>query len=476
MTGEQVIAYTVCTNGYDRVRPPPSNSPGVRWMLFTDGEAVPGFETIQIESCDRKGTRMWKILPHLHLPPHDVSVYFDACHVWRRSPIDLLAELPTGAEWVGCRHPSASSVWHHAKQVLRFNLDTKEAVAETMRLFHGSEHLLANLPMTENNVIVRANTETVARCNDEWWRLYTTTPSARDQMTLPMAFILSGMRPAMFPMSGRCNLFYSGFLKHANPDARKVAHESLKENIVVATVSVPPDPVFEYTRPWMELFCREHGYVFEVITERGPHRSAHWTKFEAGRFFEKHNARAVLLLDSDILIKPGSPSPVDLEPKSGVWAFNSMSLPYMVECAKTQMEIFQRTARAERQDIPPCPHYMNSGVVLVWRDAKDFFAPIPFESPVSIARGLPRFDDQNMMNHRARGRFHELPRAWNFGHPDRTGNMERMESRDIFFLHLNGAGDKVRTVRQMLEWECFKTSTNTVRNEREENSQGETRD
>jgi hypothetical protein len=81
-----------------------------------------------------------------------------------------------------------------------------------------------------------------------------------------------------------------------------------------------------------------------------------------------------------------------------------------------------------------------------------------------------------MMNHRARGRFHAMPRAWNFGHPGRTGNMDRMKMRDIFFLHLNGADDKVRTVEEMLKWECFKTSTNTVRNEREENSQGETGD
>jgi hypothetical protein len=475
MNSERVIAYTVCTGGYDLVQPPPPDTSGVRWILFTDGDPVDGYETVRVPSCDRKGSRLWKMLPHRHLPPHDVSVYFDACHKWRESPRAMLDQLPTGAEWIGSRHPSARNVWEHAHQVLRFDLDVRDAVARTLRLYVGIEADCACIPMTENNVIVRRNTPAVARCNEEWHRLYTETPCVRDQMTLPMAFLLSGVRPATMPFSGRNNRFYNGFLKHADNEARK-ARGRRTGPIVVATVSVPPDPVFAHTRPWMERFCREHGYVFEVIDERGPHRSAHWTKFEAGRFFEQYNARAVLLLDSDILIKPGSPSPADLEPKSGVWAFDSMELPYMVPCAQEQMELFEKTAREEMQSIPPCPHYMNSGVVLVWSDAEDFFAPLPFESPVSTMRNLPRFDDQNMMNHRARGRFHAMPRAWNFGHPRRTGNIDRMKMRDIFFLHLNGAEDKVRTVEEMLKWECFKTSTNTVRNEREENSQGETRD
>ena len=74
MNSERVIAYTVCTGGYDLVQPPPPDTSGVRWILFTDGDPVDGYETVRVPSCDRKGSRLWKMLPHRHLPPHDVSV------------------------------------------------------------------------------------------------------------------------------------------------------------------------------------------------------------------------------------------------------------------------------------------------------------------------------------------------------------------------------------------------------------------
>ena len=478
MEKESVIAYTVCTRGYDNVSPPPKDSEGVLWVLFTDGPPVEGFLNIPCAALNRKASRSVKMLPHKFLPAHyDWCIYFDACQTWRMSPLEMLKHIPTGSAWVGSRHPSAKNVWEHHAQVVRFGLDRPDDAAKTMSIYKGRGHELAFLPFTENNIIIRRNTEAVASCGEIWHELYNRLPSERDQMTLPMAFLESGVRPATLPFSGRCNVFYGGFLNHADNKRRMVSAKEGSGPVVVVTVSVGHDPVFEYTRPWMENFCNEHGYVFEVITEKGPHRSAHWTKFEAGRYFDAHDARAVLLLDSDILIKPNSPSPAELQPQSGVWAFNSMNLPYMVDCAERQMERFAQVAMREGQAIPTCPHYINSGVVLVWRDSKDFFAPLPFESPVSTARGNPLFDDQNMMNHRARGRYHELPRAFNFGHPARAGNMEAMrEDRSIFFLHLNGADDKVRTVEEMLKWECFKTSTNTVRNEREENSQGETGD
>ncbi len=444
-----LIAYTVCLGGYDEVRPPPPD-PRVRWMLFTDGEPVDGFETVRIPSGWRRESRNIKINSHL-LPPHEASVYFDACQEWTRSPADMLAELPTGAEWIGSRHPSASNAWAHAAQVKRFRLDRPEVVDEVLREMEPLRQAMKCLPFTENNLIVRRNTDGVRRCNEAWWRRYC-AGSQRDQMSLPAAFLDSGMRPATFPFSGRANPWCGGFLRHRDSSARKVE----SPRVVVAVVAIGRNDLHRFTLPTIQAFAERHGYALEIISDAYPHSSPYWAKFKAGEFFESHAADCVLLMDADVMVKPGSPSPVDLAPQSGVWAFDSMSLPYMADRAREQQARYRKLWLEQTgETLPETPHYINSGVCVVWKDARDFLSPPEHESAVSVSKADPAFDDQNLMNARTAGRFHPLPRAWNFGHVSRGSNLDEAKKEGVHFIHLNGCGNKVVTAAQVKAWPCF---------------------
>jgi hypothetical protein len=110
---------------------------------------------------------------------------------------------------------------------------------------------------------------------------------------------------------------------------------------------------------------------------------------------------------------------------------------------------------ATGQTIPITEHYLNGGVCVIWKDAADFLAPPPYESPVSTGpEGA--FDDQNLMNARSNGRFFPLPRAFNWGHPHKEESFRRMKDGDVYFLHLNCPGKKLEIAKEILEWPCFR--------------------
>jgi len=233
-----------------------------------------------------------------------------------------------------------------------------------------------------------------------------------------------------------------------------------KAKVVVAVVAIGHDELYKITLPTIAKWCQLHGYLLEIISTCEPYSSPFWAKFKAYDFFEKHAADCVIMLDADILIKPGSPSPADRFPKSGIHAFDSMSLPKMREFVKKQQERFQsQTFNVTGHKIPITTHYINGGVCVVWKEASDFLSPPLYESPVSTGpQGA--FDDQNLMNARTAGRFFSLPRSFNWGHPHIEENFRRMKDADVYFLHLNCPEDKVAIAKQITSWPCFSEWSN----------------
>jgi lipopolysaccharide biosynthesis glycosyltransferase len=229
-----------------------------------------------------------------------------------------------------------------------------------------------------------------------------------------------------------------------------------KAKVVVAVVAIGHDELYKITLPTIEKWCQLHGYLLEIISTCEPYSSPFWAKFKAYDFFEKHNANCVLMLDADILIKPGSPSPVDLKPRTGVYAANSITINRgMAKVSRDQQERFiDLYHKATGILLPSTDFYINGGVCVVWRDAKDFLAP-PLHESLVMTGADGAYDDQNLMNARCFGRYTELPSAYNFEHPYIPDNLRRMKDCDIWFLHLNAPGDKLPFAREIMSWPCF---------------------
>jgi len=228
------------------------------------------------------------------------------------------------------------------------------------------------------------------------------------------------------------------------------------KRVVVAVVAVGEQELYSLTIPTIREWCRLHGHILETIQDAAPYSSPFWAKFKAFDLFAKHDADCVIMMDADILIKPGSPTPLRLRPHSGVHAFDSMSLPVMRDFVRKQQARYAELVRVKTGQVLPMPdHYLNGGVCVVWKDAADFLAPPPFESLVSTGFD-GAFDDQNLMNARAAARFHPLPRSFNWGHPHFVENLQRMKDPDVYFVHLNCPGDKVKVAKEILAWPCFR--------------------
>jgi lipopolysaccharide biosynthesis glycosyltransferase len=229
-----------------------------------------------------------------------------------------------------------------------------------------------------------------------------------------------------------------------------------KAKVVVAVVAIGHNELYKITLPTIEKWCKLHGYFLEIISSCEPYSSPFWAKFKAYDFFEKHDADCVIMMDADILIKPGSPSPLWRNPKRGVHASNSLTGNYGMRFVSDQQQDRYIKIYQEATGIllPKTDFYINGGVCVVWKDAKDFLAPPLHESLVLTGKD-GAYDDQNLMNARCFGRYTELPQSFNCEHPNIPEKLNRMKDPDIWFLHLNTPGDKLPIAKEIIQWPCF---------------------
>lgn len=211
----KIIVYTVNINGYDRLNPSPRAmfpelEQDVRYLYFTNGEAPDGWEKIAIEDGDRKASRYWKINSHL-LPEHEVSIYIDACAVYKK-PVGKMATFLEDCDIALPKHPSNVCVYQHTGTCLLLQLDKPEVIFRHVGRY-ADEGMPANNGLTENGLIIRRNNEKVKELNELWWKEYQ-NGSQRDQLSLP--YVLWKLKPDVhiLPFSARENKWFYNDLNH----------------------------------------------------------------------------------------------------------------------------------------------------------------------------------------------------------------------------------------------------------------------
>jgi hypothetical protein len=205
----KVIVYTVNIGGYDKLNPSPKviwqDSADFEYLYFTDGEAPAGWKKVEIKKGDRKASRFWKINSHL-LPPHDISIYLDACYCFKKD----IKELPDllEADIAVCKHPEPD-VWSHAITCLWYRLDDPKVIFNQMGRYSDlPEHIL-----TENSLIIRKNNVIIQELNEIWWDEYL-NGSQRDQLSLPYALWKSQANLQILPFSARDNDLLDNWANH----------------------------------------------------------------------------------------------------------------------------------------------------------------------------------------------------------------------------------------------------------------------
>lgn len=209
------VIYTVIVNGYDRLIEPPAY-PGWDFVCFTDGiglswRARAGLSRWTIRRIDKSGldprrySRHPKLLPHRYLADYDYSVYIDGNARLLQDPTGLVDALNSPRFGVGV-HRFRSTVPEEMEECVRVG-NADPAAAENQRQAYLQDGCPQNLPLLENNLLLRAHNDSdVIATNELWWEQLEQF-TQRDQLGLPYAAWKTGLKITAFPTELKYSYF-----------------------------------------------------------------------------------------------------------------------------------------------------------------------------------------------------------------------------------------------------------------------------
>jgi hypothetical protein len=132
---------------------------------------------VYVKGCDKFNTdkmnaKAPKILPHLYLEQHDISIWSDA-NVAFKKPISELIDLLGDEDCLVFAHPQRTNINEEINATLY--MDTPER-----RMYHKDKPGI----LGKGGVLIRRNNERVNQLNEKWWAEIC-RGSVRDQLSLP---------------------------------------------------------------------------------------------------------------------------------------------------------------------------------------------------------------------------------------------------------------------------------------------------
>lgn len=185
------LIYTVCTGNYDIVRPARIFR-GFDYWCFTDDPTlvVKGWTMKYIEPAENavKLQRKIKILSHVYAKEYDVTMYIDANMEIIRDPNQLLRYYKGGL--MVSIHGGRNNIKDEADKIVLLNKDTRESCDKTLN-YAWSQGYQDDLGLWEDGIMIRD--KSVSKLEVIWNDLVQEF-SHRDQLTLPLASFLSGIK------------------------------------------------------------------------------------------------------------------------------------------------------------------------------------------------------------------------------------------------------------------------------------------
>ena len=194
-----IVVYTVITNGYDSLLEPMQIEDGIDYICFTDSSNLKS-KYWQINPLPEwlknvpkhKRQRMLKILPHILFPQYEKSLYVDGNMQIKGSISEMFNKL-SGNIIAIPQHPVRNCVYQESEAVLKYKKDTTENVTPQIDRYR-QENFPANFGLFETGIIFREhNSEECKRCMDKW-ALEVMMGSHRDQLSLTYAMWATGTK------------------------------------------------------------------------------------------------------------------------------------------------------------------------------------------------------------------------------------------------------------------------------------------
>lgn len=195
------LIYTVVTNSYDQVKPV-KNYPGFDFWIFSDNPdlTVPGWKVIKIDKTQNSllQQRLIKINSVAYTANYDLTIYFDGNFELIGDPNKLLSTYYTGG-MLTTKHPKRNGIFEEGKEILRKRKDTSERVNLALE-YSKKVGFADDFGLFETGFMIRDKSAEVEILEQKWAEVLKQS-SHRDQLSLPIASFLTGVRIKTIPRS-----------------------------------------------------------------------------------------------------------------------------------------------------------------------------------------------------------------------------------------------------------------------------------
>lgn len=129
-------------------------------------------------------SRCVKLLPHLWLPPHDVSLWIDASFLWKEAnPLTLADLYLKDADMAVVRHYQRNCLYDEADECARLGLDDESLIRDQVSRYE-TLGFPRHAGLYYTGLLLRRNTPAMRRLNEVWWA-EVCRGSRRDQISFP---------------------------------------------------------------------------------------------------------------------------------------------------------------------------------------------------------------------------------------------------------------------------------------------------
>lgn len=185
--------YTAVTGNYNILRDPEFVSEGCDYVAFVDNPAVyksSVWDVREIPVWDPdpiRASRSPKILPHLYLPDHQISLWVDANFRIVGDLAVLANEMHRNSGICFFEHPEGRScVYEEAEACVKLGKAEPLEIGYQINHYRARGYPPGNGMVAGGCILRRHHEHRVVDLMEEWWREYSMW-SARDQLSFPVA-------------------------------------------------------------------------------------------------------------------------------------------------------------------------------------------------------------------------------------------------------------------------------------------------
>ena len=204
-----ITVFTAIFGGYEPIRNPKVINPDVRYVIFTDREVknsgVWEIRTVPMIGSPAVTARHYKILSTRYLPDSDITVWHGGWLQLVADPIDAISYLKKH-DIAMEPHLERNCIYQEANACIRLRKVNKLNAQKQMKTYR-REGFPANYGLTSAFLIIRKNTDRIAKLEELWWKQIQ-SHTVRDQLSLMYCMWKLGMDYDRIPQGPSRNGLY----------------------------------------------------------------------------------------------------------------------------------------------------------------------------------------------------------------------------------------------------------------------------